>query len=60
VNGYRIADLDGRGILDDEAHRRHHVGLHGHLALQLHSNDELLIQYRAIHIRPLAISDSPD
>lgn len=53
VNGIVIADYDGAGVLDDEAHRRHDVGLKGHFALQLHSGDELLIQYRNIRIRRL-------
>jgi xylan 1,4-beta-xylosidase len=53
VNGVVIADFDGTGVLDDAAHRRHRVGLMGHLALQLHQNDELLIQYRGIRIRTL-------
>jgi hypothetical protein len=53
VNGIVIADYDGAGVLDDEAHRRHEVGMKGHLAFQLHSDDELLIQYRNVRIRPL-------
>ncbi|MBI5085911.1 MAG: peptidylprolyl isomerase [Acidobacteria bacterium] len=52
VNGLTIADFDGAGILDDEAHRRHNVGMKGHVALQLHSKDQLLIQYRDIRIHP--------
>lgn len=51
VNGVTMADFDGAGILDDEAHRRHNVGLKGHLALQLHAKDELLIQYKDLRIR---------
>jgi hypothetical protein len=53
LNGLVMADFDGAGILDDEPHRRHNVGLRGHIALQLHDKDELLIQYRDIRIRPL-------
>jgi hypothetical protein len=53
VNGITITDFDGAGILDDEAHRRHGVGLTGHFALQLHKDDELLIQYRDIRVRTL-------
>ena len=53
VNGITITDFDGAGILDDEAHRRHGVGLRGHFALQLHMNDELLIQYKDIRVRTL-------
>jgi hypothetical protein len=53
VNGHTIADFDGAGVLDDEDHRRRDVGLKGHIALQLHRDDELLIQYKDIRIRAL-------
>jgi hypothetical protein len=53
VNGITIAAFDGTGILDDEAHRRHDVGRRGHFALQLHKDDELLIQFRDIQVRVL-------
>jgi len=51
VNGMRIADLKGAGLLDDEAHRRHNVGMKGHIALQLHTGDDLYIQYKDLFIR---------
>ena len=50
VNGNMIADFDGAGVLDDKAHRRHNVGLKGHIALQLHADDELHIKYKDILI----------
>lgn len=53
LNGIVMTDFDGAGILDDEAHRKHNVGLRGHLALQLHDKDELLIQYRDFRVRRL-------
>lgn len=53
VNGIPIADYDGAGVLDDAAHRSHKVGRKGHLALQLHSRDELRIAYRNLRLRPL-------
>ncbi len=53
VNGITIADFDGAGVLDDGAHRRHDVGRRGHFALQLHKEDELLIQFRDIRVRAL-------
>jgi hypothetical protein len=53
VNGIRIADYDGAGVLDDEAHRRRNAGLRGHFALQLHSRDELLVEYKDIRVRTL-------
>ncbi len=53
LNGLPMADLDGAGILDDGAHRKHNVGLRGHIALQLHVRDDLLIQYKDIFVREL-------
>lgn len=53
VNGLPVTDFDGRGILDDEAHRRHNVGMKGHIALQLHVKDDLFIQYKDISVRVL-------
>ena len=51
VNGNRVADFDGEGILNDEFHRAKNVGTRGSIALQLHMNDELKIRYRNIKIR---------
>ena len=53
LNGVRRADFDGAGILDDEVHKRHNVGLKGHIALQLHSGDSLWIEFKDIEIREL-------
>jgi len=53
LNGLVMSDFDGKGILDDAAHRKHNVGLKGHIALQLHSRDELLIEFKDIKIREL-------
>ena len=54
TNGVPVADFDGAGILDDEDHQRHRVGLSGHVALQLHRRDDLRIRFRDIRIRPIA------
>ena len=51
LNGVTMADFDGAGLLDDETHRARNVGMRGHIALQLHNRDELLIEYRGIEIR---------
>ena len=48
-----LADFDGAGVLDDEAHQRHGVGMKGHLALQLHRNDKIRIRFRDIWIKEL-------
>ena len=53
LNGLTVTDFDGKGVLDDQAHRRHNVGLTGQIALQLHSGDKLLIEFKDIYIRPL-------
>lgn len=53
VNGHVITDRDFAGILDDELHRARRVGLRGHVALQLHTRDDLYIQFRDIAVREL-------
>jgi hypothetical protein len=53
VNGRPVADFNGSGILDDAKHANARVGVTGHLALQLHSHDELRIRFRNIRIRTL-------
>lgn len=53
LNGLVMTDWDGRGVLDNAAHVRHRVGRVGHLALQLHSRDELRIRFKDIRIRTL-------
>lgn len=52
VNGRLVADYNGSGVLDDDLHRRRSVGTHGHIALQLHTGDDLYIQFRDIRVRP--------
>lgn len=54
VNGHVITDRGFAGILDDEHHRSRRAGLHGHIALQLHTKDELYIRFRNIAVRELA------
>ena len=53
VNDNLVTDLRAEGILDDEYHQRRNVGRRGHIALQLHQNDELLIRFKEILIRDL-------
>lgn len=54
VNGHVITDRDFAGILDDPLHRARRVGLRGHIALQLHTRDELYIRFRNIATRRLS------
>lgn len=51
INGVTIADYDGAGRLDDEAHRAHNVGMKGHIGLQIHSGKQLLIRFKDVEVR---------
>ncbi len=51
LNGRLVSDYDGKGVLDDAAHRKRSVGLKGHIALQLHTNDALKIRFKDIILR---------
>jgi hypothetical protein len=54
VNGTPVADYDGAGVLDDDVHKRHGVGIAGSVGIQLHIGDDLYIQYKDIYIKPAA------
>lgn len=54
LNGVTLMDWDGAGVLDDEVHRQRNVGLRGHIALQIHRNDQLRIRFKDIRVRELA------
>jgi hypothetical protein len=53
INGVLVADYDGAGRLDDEAHRQHNVGMRGHVGLQIHPGQQLLIRFKEIRLREL-------
>jgi len=53
INGVTIADYDGSGRLDDDAHRSHNVGLNGHIGLQIHSGKQLLIRFKDVELKEL-------
>jgi hypothetical protein len=53
LNGVPVMDYAGAGVLDDDNHRQHNVGLRGHIALQIHSKDKLKIRFKDIDIRHL-------
>lgn len=53
LNGVTISDFDGAGVLDDEVHRTRGTGMDGHIALQLHTRDQLKIRFKDIRVRPL-------
>jgi hypothetical protein len=54
LNGVKITDYDGTGVLDDDAHKARNVGLSGHIALQIHTGDLLKIRYKDIYIKELS------
>jgi hypothetical protein len=51
LNGMKMMEWDGAGVLDDEVHRERGVGLKGSIALQIHTGDQLRIQFRNVRIR---------
>jgi hypothetical protein len=51
LNGVVIMKWDGGGVLDDDIHRKYNVGMKGHIALQIHKNDELKIRFKDIKIK---------
>jgi len=51
INGVIVADYEGKGRLDDEAHRSHNVGVKGHIGLQIHPGEDLLIRFKDIEVR---------
>jgi hypothetical protein len=53
VNGITIVDFDGTGLLDDEWHQKRDIDQKGHIALQLHRDDELKMAYRKIRLKEL-------
>ena len=50
LNGVKVTEYDGAGVLDDETHQKKRVGLSGHIALQIHIKDKLRIAYRNLRI----------
>ncbi|MEX0332483.1 MAG: DUF1080 domain-containing protein [Puniceicoccaceae bacterium] len=53
VNGIQITNFNAKGILDDKAHQELNVGMNGYIALQLHRNDALKIQFKDLFLREL-------
>lgn len=53
LNGILVTNYDGAGILDDATHERRDVGMHGHIALQIHKGDQLRIRFKDIAIAEL-------
>ena len=53
LNGSLVTDYNGQGTLDDAVHKKHQVGMHGHIALQLHSKSDIAIAFKNISIKRL-------
>ena len=53
VNGITVSDYDGTGILDDTHHKKINIDKQGHIALQLHKDDEIKIAFKDILIREM-------
>ena len=51
INGVTVCDYDGKGILDDEDHQRHNVGMRGHIGLQIHPGKHMVIRFKDIRIK---------
>jgi hypothetical protein len=54
LNGVKVTEYDGSGVLDDEIHKARKVGLSGHIALQIHTGDLLKIRYKDLYIKDLS------
>jgi len=51
LNGMTVVDYDGSGVLDDDLHKKHNVGIKGVIGLQIHSRDELKLRFKDIRIK---------
>jgi len=51
INGVTVCDYDGKGILDDDYHRRHNVGMRGHIGFQIHPGKHMVIRFKDIKIK---------
>ena len=54
VNGNKVLQFNGEGILNDDVHKERGSGEVGCIAFQLHMNDELKIRFKDILIKDLA------
>jgi hypothetical protein len=54
LNGVTVTNYDGYGVLNDAIHKKHNVGRCGHIALQIHKNDQLKIRFKDIFIKDLS------
>ena len=53
LNGVKVMEYDGAGVLDDANHRKYNVGMKGHIALQIHRGDQVKIRFKDITIKEI-------
>jgi lysophospholipase L1-like esterase len=53
LNDVIVMDWDGKGVLDDETHQKHNVGMKGIIAFQIHRGDQLRIRFKDIQVLEL-------
>lgn len=53
LNGVTVVDYDGAGVLDDELHQKHNVGMKGVIGLQIHARDQLKLRFKDLRIKAL-------
>lgn len=46
LNGVPVTSYDGTGVLEDATHKARGVGTRGHIALQIHTGDQLKIRFK--------------
>jgi hypothetical protein len=51
VNGVTVSDLDGTGILDDKIHQQRRAGLKGHIGLQIHPGQQMIVRFKDIQLK---------
>lgn len=53
LNGVKVSDYDGTGVLDDHWYQKFDITKTGYIALQLHKKEELKIAFKDIQIKEL-------
>ncbi|HUU18578.1 MAG TPA: DUF1080 domain-containing protein [Sedimentisphaerales bacterium] len=54
LNGVTITEYNGEGVLNDQTHQARNAGQTGHIALQIHTKDQLKISFKDIYIKDLS------
>lgn len=51
LNGEMITNFKGKGVLNNDNHKKYDVGKNGYIGLQLHTGDELKMKFKDIFIK---------